>query len=331
MTWIAAVVFLALGPQSDSDYVQFDSKRVEKFRRILDKTPDDPEASTQVGRHLCFIRGEWEEGLQLLAKGKDKTLSDMAQFELGAAVEGKNETLLTGATFDFGEQVAPDLVRGDALWDLTKRYKDLEFRNIMNRVLYHYRLALSKVDDAKKKKLLERMSKVVDRFKSMYTHPGKVLEGPPTGWGVVVSKTEKIEGVATDQTKSHTGRASLRVTPARAGLLVTERKPIFPGDYTLSFWYLPEGTVSQDPFAIWLFDKADSPKIIRPQMPADRGELPVWIHVELKVKVDAESLGYRLYIDNVGMREGSLWIDDLSFRGGPKNEELAPNGGFEER
>jgi hypothetical protein len=329
MTWLVTILVMAVGPQSDSDYMQLDSKRVEKFRKVLDKNPDDADAATQVGKHLCFIRGEWEDGLQLLAKGKEKALQDMAQFELGA-VDGKNEALLTGATFDFGEQVAPDLVRGDALWDLSKRYQGLEFRNIMNRAIYHYRLALSKVDDAKRRKLLDRVSKVVDRFRSMYTHPGKVVEGAPQGWGVVVSKTEKIEGVATDQTKSHSGRSCLRITPARAGLLVTEKKPIFPGEYTLSFWYLAEGTVAPDLFAVWLFDKSDNLKTVRPPMPPDRGELPVWVHVETKVKVEAEILGYRLYIDNVGMREGSLWIDDLSFKS-PKGEELAPNGGFEER
>ncbi len=200
----------------------------------------------------------------------------------------------------------------------------------MNRAIYRYRLSLSKVDDARRQKLLDRVSKVTDRFRAMYTHPGKVLEGPPTGWGVVVGKGEKIEGVATDQSKSHTGRASLRVTLAHSGLLVTEKKPIFPGEYTLSFWYLSEGTVSQDPFAVWLFDKADKLTTIRPAIPPDKGELPMWNRVELKVKVADEILGFRLYIDNVSMREGSLWVDDLSFKS-PKGEELAPNGGFEER
>jgi len=111
---------------------------------------------------------------------------------------------------------------------------------------------------------------------------------------------------------------------------VTEKKPIFPGEYTLSFWYLSEGTVAQDQFAVWLFDKADKLTTIRPPMAPDKGELPIWNRVEMKVKVDAEQLGYRLYVDNVSMREGSLWIDELSFKS-PKGEELVINGNFEDR
>lgn len=328
MVKVLAILVLFLMGQDDG-YVKADEARVMKWRKQLDKNPDDGEAALQVGRHLCFVKADWEAGLPLLAKSKDKALADLAQFELGTG-EAKNETLLTGATFDFGEQVAPDLVRGDALWDLTKKYKEVELRNIMNRAIYHYKQALSKVDDARRRKLLDRVQKVTDRFRAMYTHPGKVLEGPPTGWGVVVGKGEKIEGVATDQTRSHSGKASLRITPAKAGLLVTEKKPIFPGEYTLSFWYLSEGTVAQDSFAVWLFDKADKLTTVRPPMPPDKGELPIWNRVEMKVKVDAEQLGYRLYIDNVGLREGSIWIDELSFKG-PKGDELVVNGGFEER
>lgn len=329
MVTLMAVLAL-LAPGQDADYVKADAARVEKWRKQLEKNPDDAEAALQVGRHLCFVKGDWSTGLPLLAKGKDKALADLAQFELGGAAEAKNETLLTGATFDFGEQVAPELVRGDALWDILKKYKETELRNIMNRAIYHYRQALDKVDEARRRKLLDRVQKVTERFRAMYTHPGKVLEGAPTGWGVVVGKGEKIEGVATDQTRSHAGRASLRITPAKAGLLVTEKKPIFPGEYTLSFWYLSEGTVAQDPFAVWLFDKADKLTTVRPAMPPDKGELPMWNHVEMKFKVEAEQLGYRLYIDNVGLREGSIWIDELSFKG-PKGDELVVNGGFEDR
>jgi hypothetical protein len=330
MKSLSLLLFL-VGSQSDDLYIQADAKRVEKYRKSIEKNPDDAEAALQLGRHLCFVRADWDAGLPLLAKGKDASLADLAQYELGTKeLPADPKSPLTGATVEFGERVAPDLVRGDALWELTKKYKEVELRNIMNRAIYRYRLALSNVDEAKKKKLLDRVSKVVDRFKAMYVHPGKVLEGPPTGWGVVVGKGEKIEGVATDQTRSHGGRASLRVTPAKAGLLVTEKRSIFPGEYTLSFWYMAEGTVSADPFAVWLFDKSDSLKTVRPTMPPDRGELPIWNHIEMKVKVDQEILGYRLYVDNSGMREGAIWIDDLSFRS-PKGEEMAPNGGFEER
>lgn len=325
------LAILALASGQDELFIQASEKRVEKYRKILEKTPDDPEACYQMGRHLCFVKADWDAGLPLLAKGKDKALAELAQYELGSGpIAPAREPLLTGATFDFGDQVAPDLVKGDALWELIKKYRDIELRNIMNRAIYRYRLALGRVDEDRRKKLTERVAKVIERFRAMYTHSGKVLDGPPTGWGVVVGKDEKIEGVASDETMSRTGRVSMKVTPARAGLLVTERKPIHPGEHTLSFWYLAERTVAPDMVHVLLFDKAEACTHVRAPMPPDKGELPVWIHVEMKVNVAPEVLVFRLYVDNVSMREGTLWIDDLSFRS-PKGEELVPNGGFESR
>lgn len=316
-----------LGGQTDP-LVAADDKRVEKWKKVLEKLPDDPEACLQVGRNLCFLHADWDAGLPLLAKCKDATMAEFAQRELGTL--DLLPVTLTGATIEFGEQVAPDLVRGDALWEMMKKYRDAELRNIMNRAIFRYRLALSKVDETKKKKLMEKVSKVMDRFRAMYTHPGKVYEGAPKGWGVVVGKGEKVEGIATDESRSKNGRASLRITPAKAGLIVTDRISIFPGEYTLSFWYLAEGTVAPDPVAVWLFDKAEGCHPFRAKMPPDKGELPIFQYVEMKVKADSDILFFRLYIDNTTMREGTIWIDDISFKS-QKGEELIKNGGFEER
>lgn len=310
---------------------QADEKKVEAWKKALEKNPDDSEAAFQYGKYLCFTKADWDAGLPLLAKGKDKTLAELAQMELGTMdLPSGKDSPLTGAVVDFGEQAAPDLIRGDALWDLMKKYKDAELRNIMNRALWRYKQALLKVDEPRKRKLLERMAKAMDRFRAMYTHPGKVIDATPKGWGVVIGKGEKVEGSATDETRSRTGRASMRITPAKTGLLVTERRSLLPGDYILSFWYLAEGTIAPDLFHVMLYDKSDQCVDVRPPMPPDRGELPIWIHVEQKVKSSQDTLFFRLYIDNVTMREGTVWIDDLSFRNG-KGEEFVINGGFEDK
>ncbi len=326
------VIVLAALLGQDEAYIQANDKRIEKYRKVLEKSPDDPEACLQVGKHLCFVRADWDAGLPILSRAKDKALSEMAQYELGTMdLPSEKDSPLTGAIVTFGNAAAIDLIRGDVLWDISKKYHDVELRNIMNRAIFRYRLALSKVDAAARQRLLDRMSKVLERFRAMYTHPGRIVEGPMKGWGVVVGKGEKVEGIATDESRSHSGRSSMRVTPAKAGLLVTERRPIQPGEYTLSFWYLAEATVAKDPFQVWLFDKNDACERVQPPIQADRGDLPLWVKVDMKVKVGSEVLFFRMYIDNVGMRDGTLWIDDLSFKGGPKNEELAPNSGFEER
>lgn len=331
MKFLVSLSLVCFFGQTEDAYLKAEEKRAEHWKKVLEKSPDDAEACQAMGRYLCFVCADWDTGLPYLAKSKDKGLGELAQYELGMIeIKPEKEVLLTGAQFDFGGQAAPDLVRGDALWDLMKKYKDTELRNIMNRAIWRYKQALTKVDESKKRKLLDRVSKAMERFRAIYTHPGRVYEGAPKGWGVVVGKGEKIEGVATDESRSKSGRASLKVTPAKAGLLVTERKPIHPGDHQLTFWYLAEDTVAPNLFRVLLFDKADQCETVQAPMPPDKGELPVWVKVDMKVKVGPDVLFFRLYIDNVGMRDGTLWIDDLSFRS-PKGEELVLNGGFEER
>jgi hypothetical protein len=48
----------------------------------LAANPDDAEAAGVVGRHLCFVKGNWKEGLASLAKGKSESLKSLAAREL---------------------------------------------------------------------------------------------------------------------------------------------------------------------------------------------------------------------------------------------------------
>lgn len=59
--------------------VAMDLKAAE--RTLLEK-PDDPGANLIVGKHLCFTKGDWKEGLSRLAMGSDANLKGIAQREL---------------------------------------------------------------------------------------------------------------------------------------------------------------------------------------------------------------------------------------------------------
>jgi WD40 repeat protein len=58
---------------------------VEKARQRLETQPDDPEANQRMGTYLCFLKGNWEEGLPRLAKAADASLRQLAQSELSNA------------------------------------------------------------------------------------------------------------------------------------------------------------------------------------------------------------------------------------------------------
>jgi len=58
---------------------------IKKLKPSMDKlkeSPDDPDANLVVGRYECFVRGDWEKGLPLLAKSSDETLKSIVALDL---------------------------------------------------------------------------------------------------------------------------------------------------------------------------------------------------------------------------------------------------------
>jgi len=51
--------------------------------KTLGEKPVDPDANLQVGRFVCFFKGDWEKGLPILAKGSDASLKKLAERDLG--------------------------------------------------------------------------------------------------------------------------------------------------------------------------------------------------------------------------------------------------------
>lgn len=56
----------------------------EIARATLADSPDDPQASETLGRYLCFVEGEWSEGLPHLARAANPALRSAAEQELEA-------------------------------------------------------------------------------------------------------------------------------------------------------------------------------------------------------------------------------------------------------
>jgi hypothetical protein len=59
-----------------------DSEELKAARATLAKNPKDPEANLVVGRYSCFTKGDWKEGLPLLALTSDESLKGLANQEL---------------------------------------------------------------------------------------------------------------------------------------------------------------------------------------------------------------------------------------------------------
>jgi hypothetical protein len=59
--------------------------------KTLETQPEDPRANGAAGRFLCFVKGDWDKGLPLLAKGTDPALKKLAAKDLagGPATEDR--------------------------------------------------------------------------------------------------------------------------------------------------------------------------------------------------------------------------------------------------
>ncbi len=97
----------------------------------LRHNPRNPDASLIVGRHLCFTKGDWANGLPMLALGSDVALKALAAADLQGAATSEEQVKL-----------------GDAWWKVAKQ-----------RAIYWYARAESGADSQLLKDRLEKRIK----------------------------------------------------------------------------------------------------------------------------------------------------------------------------
>lgn len=113
---------------------------VKAAKVTLEKTPDDPEANLTVGKYLCFVKGDWDRGLPMLALGKDDALKALAQQELQGAVSSKEQAKL-----------------GDGWWSLAEEQEGTAKKQIRERAGYWYQKALPGLSGLMKDKVEKRI------------------------------------------------------------------------------------------------------------------------------------------------------------------------------
>jgi serine/threonine protein kinase len=92
----------------------------QKAQETLAENADDPVANLAAGRYLCFVRGDWEQGITHLAKGSDGPLRDLAVENLKPADEPDVQVDRGDAWFAAAEKSKTkdkaDLRAGAAYW-----------------------------------------------------------------------------------------------------------------------------------------------------------------------------------------------------------------------
>lgn len=74
----------------DLDAYKLNQVKVAKAIEVLKDKPDDPVACLDLGKHSCFMKGDWAKGLPLLAKSSDPKLKAAAEKDLAANEDNAN-------------------------------------------------------------------------------------------------------------------------------------------------------------------------------------------------------------------------------------------------
>ena len=93
----------------------------------LATAPDDADANLNAGKFLCFVRGQWDLGLPMLAKGTDKAIKELAALDKAAL------------------DAAAQQKAADAWWDYSQTQIGNVKRGVMRRAAYWYEQALPSI------------------------------------------------------------------------------------------------------------------------------------------------------------------------------------------
>ena len=122
----------------------------------LEKSPGDPAANLAAGSYLCFVKGDWEKGVPMLALGDDEQLKALAVGDLEAE-----------------KSPAAQLARGDAWWEAAQLGRD---RNaLLARAGYWYRRAEPNLTGIERVKAQKRLAELAKTGQEIPEAP----EGPP--------------------------------------------------------------------------------------------------------------------------------------------------------
>jgi len=90
----------------------------------LAKSPEDPAGNAEMGKFLCFVKGNWDLGLRFIVKGSDPTLRGLAEKELSSPGPIADRVLLADAWHDLVDKEKSTLRKGQLLAHATALYEE---------------------------------------------------------------------------------------------------------------------------------------------------------------------------------------------------------------
>ncbi|RPH47685.1 MAG: hypothetical protein EHM91_05460, partial [Planctomycetota bacterium] len=100
---------LALERKKDADEAAARFRAMKGVLEALAANPDHPESNLEMGRFLCFTKGNWDLGLRFLAKGSDPALKNLASAESTGLTENPERQKLADGWFELFQKEPPSL------------------------------------------------------------------------------------------------------------------------------------------------------------------------------------------------------------------------------
>ena len=95
----------------------------------LARSPSNPDANLVAGTFRCFVRGDWNSGLPMLAAGRDPVLKALAQRDLAAPADAAAQAALA-----------------DAWWELAEQQTDLRKRQVRQHAAMWYQKSIPQLN-----------------------------------------------------------------------------------------------------------------------------------------------------------------------------------------
>jgi hypothetical protein len=283
------------------------------FKKAQDKlklSPDDPDANTVVGKYLCFVLGNYDDGMVYLSKSQDKTLRTLAEHERAP-----------GYTDTASKRVG----MGDEWVAASKSFAALH-KIFVSRATYWYGLAWAdmKNEPAWGDKLRERFRKIY--LVNAGVPPPKNLTCP-SGWRCPIPDARASRSQAAAAFGQSSFAISCWKSPLPSYAPIDQTVDVRPGPYKVSAWILTDGTDQKDGFMVSVQNSTGVNIILRP-IPVNVDE-PWWKRVDLDLDVPAD--GVKLGVGfGVSSKQGMIYLDAFSVKG-QDGKELLKNSSFEDR
>ncbi len=116
-------------------------QKIQAAQETLRENPKDPAAHLVLGRHLCFSKGRWDQGLPHLAQCADETLRQLAEQDLAGPTEPAQQVSLA-----------------EGWWSRAEQEQDAAAKvQIQSRAAYWYQAALPHLSGLDKIKVEKRL------------------------------------------------------------------------------------------------------------------------------------------------------------------------------